>query len=105
MAPPSISVTVQSDRGLVRLTGEHEAYTADKLARHVRGLLDEGVGITIDLAEATFVDSTVVGVLLAAHRRAAGLGLPFALRLGPQTGWPVRRMLEVTGLDTQFELA
>lgn len=105
MTPQSISVNVDADRALVSLEGEHEAYTADKLARQLRALLDEGVGVTIDLRRAVFLDSTVMGVLMAARKRADAAGLPFVLRLGEDTGWPVRRLLEVTGLETQFDYA
>ena len=105
MTPQSISVSVDADRALVSLEGEHEAYTADKLARQLNALLTEGVGITIDLRRAVFVDSTVMGVLMAARKRATAAGLPFVLQLGAETGWPVRRLLEVTGLETHFDLA
>lgn len=102
MAPQTISVSVVDDHATVALRGEHEAYTADKLARQVTALLDEGVGVTVDLRAASFIDSTVVGVLIAALRRAEQRGLELELLLGEETGWPVRRMLEVTGLEQQF---
>lgn len=105
MAPQSISIDIREDSAVVALEGEHEAYTADKLAKNLRALLDEGVGVTIDLQRATFIDSTMVGVLIAAQRRAETAGLPFALRLGEETGWPVRRLLEVTALAAQFDFA
>ena len=101
---PQISVNVEADRGSVALVGEHEAYTADKLAKHLRGLLDEGMPVVVDLRHATFLDSTVVGVLIASRKRARELGLEFVLRLGEDTGWPVRRLLEVTGLDAEFDV-
>jgi anti-anti-sigma factor len=104
MGPQSISVKVDRDAAVVTLRGEHEAYTADKLARHVNGLLSEGVSIVVDLREATFIDSTIIGVLLAARRRADAAGLRFGLLLGSRTGWPVRRLLEVTGLEAQFDV-
>ena len=101
---PQISVNVAADRGSVALVGEHEAYTADKLAKHLRGLLDEGVPVVIDLRHATFLDSTVIGVLIASQKRAQELDLDFVLRLGDETGWPVRRLLEVTGLESEFHV-
>ena len=104
MAAESISVKVEQDAAVVTLRGEHEAFTADKLARHLSGLLAEAVSVVVDLREATFIDSTVVGVLLAARRRAESSGLRFALLLGSNTGWPVRRLLEVTGLEAQFHV-
>jgi anti-sigma B factor antagonist len=98
VSAPTISVTVAADRATVALRGEHEAYTADKLAKQASALIDEGLSVVVDLGEATFVDSTVVGVLIAARRRAAERGVGFSLLLGERTGWPVRRILEVTGL-------
>jgi anti-sigma B factor antagonist len=99
-----LSVSVEQDRAVVALSGEHEAYTADKLARHLSALLTEGVGVTVDLCRATFIDSTVIGVLMGAHRRAQAAELDFVLLIGDETGWPVHRLLEVTGLGTQLEI-
>ena len=98
MSPPAIQVTVDHDHATVALHGEHEAYTADKLAKQLSALLSEGVSVTVDLRHTTFVDSTVVGVLLAARRRADDSENAFEIVLGPTTGWHVRRILEVTGL-------
>jgi anti-anti-sigma factor len=104
MTAHTISVNVEEDHAVVALTGEHEAYTADKLAHQLTALLAEGVGVTVDLRQALFIDSTVVGVLIAAHRRAQEAELDFVLRVGGETGWPVRRLLEVTGLGTQLDV-
>lgn len=104
LASQSISVNVEQDRATVGLSGEHEAYTADKLAKNLSGLIAEGVPITVDLRETEFIDSAVVGVLLAAQRRANEAQLDFTLLMGPQTGWPVHRMLEVTGLFSSFHV-
>lgn len=103
MSPQLVQVTVEHDHATVALQGEHEAYTADKLAKQLTALLDEGVSITVDLTETTFIDSTVVGVLIAAKRRASGSGIPLELALGRSTGWPVHRILEVTGLVEQLD--
>ena len=104
MSLQEISVTVSHDAAVVTLRGEHEAYTAEKLARNLRGLLDEGMPVCVDLRATAFVDSTVVGTLLGARREAERRGLRFVLLLGEQTGWPVRRLLQVTGLETQFDV-
>jgi anti-anti-sigma factor len=104
MRPQTISVNVEQDRAVVVLRGEHEAYTADKLAKQVGALLDEGLPIMIDLREAEFIDSTVVGVLIAARRRADERRLRLELVLGRETGWPVRRLLEITGLEDHLHV-
>jgi anti-anti-sigma factor len=104
MPGQTISVNVEQGRAVVALSGEHEGYTADKLARQLSGLLEEGLDVTVDLRQARFIDSTVVGVLIAAHRRAADEELGFVLRVGGGTGWPVRRLLEITGVGTQLNV-
>jgi anti-sigma B factor antagonist len=104
MTTPEISVTVDNERALVVLRGEHEAFSADKLRSRLDAVLAEGMPISVDLRETTFVDSHVVGTLLGAKRRADDRGLGFELILGRTTGWPVRRLLEVTGLDRTFEI-
>jgi anti-sigma B factor antagonist len=104
MPSTDLSVTVEQDRAVIALRGEHEAYTAHKIGKQLEALLDEGVPVAVDLREATFVDSTVVGVLLAAKRHADQLELEFVLIMGEGTGWPVRRLLEVTGLDSTFDV-
>src|SRR5207248_1300073 len=102
MPPQSITVSAGPVDAVVALEGEHEAYTADKLAKCLGGLIAEAVSVSVDLRRATFIDSTIMGVLIAQHRRATELGLSFNLLVGPETGWPVRRMLEVTGMAAQL---
>jgi anti-anti-sigma factor len=104
MAVPEISVTVENDRALVVLRGEHEAFSADKLRAKIDALLAEGMPISVDLRHTAFLDSHVVGTLLGGKRRADDHGLGFELILGETTGWPVRRLLEVTGLNETFEI-
>jgi anti-anti-sigma factor len=104
MSHNAITVNVDHDQGTVALVGEHEAYSADKLTRSLAGLIGEGVATTVDLRHASFVDSTVVGVLLVAARDAEARDLGFTLQLGPETGWPVRRLLDVTGLAGQLDV-
>jgi len=99
-----LSVTLDGERALVALRGEHEAFSADRLARRLDSLLAEGLSVVVDLRATDFLDSTAIGVLLAAQRYAQAKGLTFVLVLGPETGWPVRRVLEVTGLGEQFDV-
>ena len=53
-------------------------------------------------AGATFVDSSILRVLLEARRQAEESGLGFAIALGNGEGPGVRRILEVTGLMNVF---
>jgi anti-anti-sigma factor len=90
---------------VVELRGEHEAYTAAKLEQELDGLVDAGFGIVIDLRNAQFIDSTTLALFIATHRRAEDKGSEFQLLLGDGTGWPVRRLLDVTGLDSLLAVA
>ncbi len=99
-----ISVYVEEGRAALVPAGEHEAYTAPKIARQLAALLDEGVPVVVDLRRTTFLDSTVVGVLLAAQERAERRGVELVLRLGAGTGPEVRRLFELTGLERRFRI-
>ncbi|GAB3328474.1 STAS domain-containing protein [Micromonospora halotolerans] len=85
----------QPGRTVVTLTGELDVSSVDE----VRGLLADTVRATpvvdVDLTGLTFIDSTILGALIAAHRDAASLGGSLTL-LNP-TGH-VRRVLIVTGV-------
>lgn len=86
---------------LVALTGEHDLNTAPELGR----ALDEGVkgaqGVVVDLSRATFVDSTILGVILEGRRRALAAGRGFAVA-NDGTAPAVTRVLEITGLRTEL---
>ena len=83
---------------LVALAGEHELYGALKLQEEIDSLITDGLSIVIDLTEAVFLDSSIVGVLLNAQQFAAGNGVDYTIVLSASTGEPVRRMFEITGL-------
>jgi len=53
----------------------------------------------IDLSETAFIDSAVLGALIASHREATEHGRRWALIVGNGSGAAVRRILELTGLD------
>jgi anti-sigma B factor antagonist len=90
------------DRGdgvaVVVVEGEHDVYTAPSLSEQLDGLLNEETPFVIDLTAATFVDSSVLRVLLEARRRADDRGVGFAVALGQDESGPVRRVLDITGL-------
>lgn len=55
--------------------------------------------IVVDLAGLRFIDSAGLGLLVEAYKRNRSAGGSFALTAVP---WSVRRVLQVTGLDTVF---
>jgi anti-sigma B factor antagonist len=87
---------------VVVVTGEHDVYTAPSLRDQIQSVIEEKAPFVIDLTPATFVDSSILRVLLEARRQAEESGLGFAIALGNGEGPGVRRILQVTGLMNVF---
>jgi len=87
---------------MVAVIGEHDVYTAPSLRDRVHAVIEEKAAFVIDLSQATFVDSSILRVMLEARRQAEEHGLGFAVALGTGDGPGVRRILEVTGLMSVF---
>jgi anti-sigma B factor antagonist len=87
---------------VVELAGEHDLYTAPVLRDRISGVLEDGTALVIDLTPSTFIDSSVLRVLLEARREAEERVVGFAVALGDGGAPGVRRMLEVTGLIGLF---
>ena len=93
----------RNDAGLAVLTisGEHDLSTAPNLRRRLNSLLVDGTATVVDLSPATFVDSSILGVILDARRRAADreIGLAIVHANGADA---VDRVLDVTGLRAEL---
>ena len=104
MHPGEISVE-RGDSGVVvvSLTGEHDLSTAPALRELLEAEFEQSTPIVVNLSRAEFIDSSIIGVMLDMHRRAeeAGLGFATALEDGAP---PVRRVLEITGLDENLPI-
>ena len=101
MAGPDLSSSVPAHGVvLVAVHGEHDIASAPGLRVAIEEALSRSQHVVVDLTPSTFVDSTVLGVLLGARERAQEEEVGYAVVLEPATGDPaVRRILEVTGLD------
>jgi anti-sigma B factor antagonist len=88
------------NRAVVVLSGEHDGYSAVRIAKEIHALLEDDRDVEIDLRNATFVDSTTIATLIEAHRYAAERGHRLTVSIGETTGWPVRRLFELTRLDS-----
>jgi anti-sigma B factor antagonist len=93
----------RTDRGFAVLTisGEHDLSTAPTLRRRLGGLLDERTPTVIDLSPATFIDSSILGVILNGRRRAAEADVGFAVTHSNGSD-AIDRVLEVTGLRSEL---
>jgi anti-anti-sigma factor len=105
METSQIAVDRDDGVGVVSVHGEHDLNTSDPLADRLSKLLDEGLPVVCDLTAATFIDSSILRVILDARRRAHEGGIGFAVAAGEGTGEGVLRVLEVTGLSTTLPVA
>jgi anti-sigma B factor antagonist len=97
-----IALHTHDDRfPVVAVSGEHDLNTAPDLRARLDRLLDAGDPLIVDLSHATFVDSSILGVILDARKRAQGAGVGFAVAQGEGAG-AVSRVLEITGLREEL---
>jgi anti-anti-sigma factor len=105
MAPISVTLARRDPpAAVVALVGEHDAYSAERLASELTALLDEGQRIVVDLRDTAFIDSTTLSVLLGARLQAEQSSLGFALLLPDQYYTQVHQILELTGLGPTFAI-
>jgi len=97
----SISGTEVDDRTSVLVVeGDLDLFTAPELRDRVNLTIDDGCcNLVIDLANATAVDSTALGVLIGALKRVRVRDGDMVVVCDSPT---ILRMLEVTGLDEVF---
>ena len=93
----------RGDDGLtvVRIQGEHDLSTAPALRSQLEQLIADGDPVVVDLTEATFIDSSILGTVLQARRDAAEAGVGFAVAHDGGAD-AVGRVLEITGLRTDL---
>jgi anti-sigma B factor antagonist len=93
----------RNDAGIavVTISGEHDLSTAPTLRRRLDVLLDEGTATVVDLSPATFIDSSILGVILDARRHAGDANLGFAV-VHANGSDAVDRVLDVTGLRAEL---
>jgi anti-sigma B factor antagonist len=99
---PVREVAEQDGAVLVRLAGELDVYNAGLVREALVEAAERGGSrrLVVDLQEVTFVDSTVLGVLVEARTH-----LPDRRSfLLAAAGLEVSRALEVSGLDRHFEV-
>jgi anti-sigma B factor antagonist len=93
----------RKDAGLAVLTisGEHDLSTAPNLRRRLDGLIEEGTSTIVDMSPATFIDSSILGVILDGRRRASDASIGYAV-VRSNGSDAVDRVLEVTGLRSEL---
>jgi anti-anti-sigma factor len=84
---------------LVKVRGELDLYTAPEFERELHLNGTAAARVIVDLRECTFIDSTGLGILVAASRNGGGEDL-----LIVANGLEVLRAFEVSGLDRHLTL-
>jgi len=86
---------------IVVLTGEHDLGSLPRVRDAFDAVAGEGKAILIDLCSTSFVDSSILGAILDARRAAIEGERGFAVACDGSSE-PVRRVLEVTGLNEEL---
>lgn len=97
-ANPIVLDETAGDVVVVVVEGEHDIYTAPTLRDRLDEALARGGGVVVDLTAATFVDSSVLGALLDARRRALDAQQGYVVCVGANVEPGVQRILDITGL-------
>lgn len=98
----SLAVThnTRNNTYVVSVVGEVDVSNADELRSALNeALVAEAARIEVDLAEASYVDSTGIGVLVGAARRAAEASKQFGVT-NPQRN--VARVLSLLGVSDEL---
>ena len=82
----------------MRPIGEYDLSRERELARELSDAIGAGRPLVIDLGRTTFLDSTVLGVLLTAQQRCDLRGLGFAIALPVGSAHTVRNGLRLLGI-------
>jgi len=92
-----ISHTKNLDGDELKITGEVDAYTATELKELLLKLTQiPGNTVFLNLSETAYMDSTGIGVIIAAYKSSKTHGSSIVIRgLTPR----VRRLFDITGLS------
>jgi anti-anti-sigma factor len=105
MPDPTLRAEVVRDDGravVLALSGEIDLASAPSLAAALDGIeAGSGRSVHLDLADVTFLDSSGISVLVESRARLEAGGGSFVLHRATPT---VRRVLEIAGIETLFEL-
>ena len=93
---------IDSETHLIELGGEVDHYTAPEFKERMVQVIEDGKKrVVVDLSEATFIDSTTLGVLVGGVKRLRPTGGSLALVCTDQN---IQKIFEITGLDRVFPI-
>jgi anti-anti-sigma factor len=99
---PAARLDVAPNEATVTLRGELDVARADEVATLVGRAIESGrPRVTVDMANVTFIDSTILRVLLNGHHTSREAGSELTIR--GLRGHP-RKMLELTAMHLTLRL-
>ena len=99
--PLAVAVTSLGASWVVSVTGELDAATAPLLREAIDGLTERPLHLVLDFDNVTFMDSSGINALVAAHRRTSSSG--GSLRLVCHSRQCLK-VLQVSGLSQVFRV-
>ena len=94
-------IGVEFDRGIqvLVLRGEHDLSTAPDVRAHVEEAIAAGGDVVVDLSETGFIDSSILGVLVAGYRSLSGSEEPRRLAVVAVPGGSVTRLFDLVSVS------
>lgn len=99
----SLSLTTESqgDAGIIHAEGDLDVYTAPRLKEAIDDALPRSARVVVDLTDVHFIDSTALGVLVAAHQKAQSSSNDFRLVVEDPF---LLKIFRITGFDAVFSI-
>jgi anti-sigma B factor antagonist len=96
-----VESAVESGHVVVAVRGEVDIATAGLLRDHLRAALTAGLAVVVDLGDVPFMDSTGLGVLVDASKRAHAAGTALVLARPQRI---VRNALRLVRVDVLIDV-
>jgi anti-sigma B factor antagonist len=93
--------TVEQKTRVVVVSGELDMAAAPAFEERLVASVSGDERVVLDLSDVTFMDSTAIGAMISARKKANMTRGRFAVVCHPGD---IRRMLEYTGLDAAFDV-
>jgi anti-sigma B factor antagonist len=99
---PAISITHDNGVSIIELRGEHDLATATEVREVLERAVAEGRPSVVELTLTDFIDSSILGVLLAGLRHARDANLGFVFVVQADDAGAVQKTLAGSGLLAFF---
>jgi anti-sigma B factor antagonist len=96
-----VGVELEGSATVVVASGELDAYAAPDLSTELESVRDRD-GVVVDLTRVSFMDSTVLGLLVRTTRELSEADARVRIVL---PAGPARRIFEITALDSVLPIA